>query len=98
MEVKLKTRCGDLTFTLETKPKVYPEGGPVIAVHDRDFTVGSYCLSTLACEDEGFRDEHQPLDGWCVSRGRYEKYRAVDAKAHKALVAEAKRVLRRVGA
>ena len=90
---KLKARCGDLRFKLDTEPTSYPEGGPVVQVFDvengKPWHVASYCLETLDGTD-GF-DEDQ--DGWCGTSGRYEKYRTVPARTHAAIVRQSHKIV-----
>ena len=92
---KLRAKCGDLRFELDTEPTDYPDGGPVVRVYDIEsgprWCVASYCLETLDGRDGLDTDQ----DGWCVTAGQYEKYRSVPARTHQAIVRQSHKILNR---
>ncbi len=84
--IQLKTTSNGLSFQLQPSPKFYPEGGPTIIVSDGTFMVCSYCLSTLA-------DSAAENRGVCVTSGKFEKYRAIEAGDLARLCCEARNAL-----
>lgn len=86
MKHPLNTTSNGLSFTLDTEPKYFPEGGPTIIVHEPGFTISAYCLATLEKAAKEGR-------GVCVTSGKYEKYCAIEADDLRTLIDEAKQLL-----
>ena len=84
--ITLITAKNGLTFELVPKPAHYADLGPQIVVHDGDFRITSYCLST-------FRENVAKRQGVCVTSGKFEKYRAIESDTLAELVAEADALL-----
>jgi hypothetical protein len=86
MNITLITAKNGLSFELVPKPVHYADRGPQIVVHDGDFRITSYCLST-------FRENVAKKQGVCITAGKFEKYRAIESDTLAELVAEADALL-----
>jgi hypothetical protein len=84
--ITLITAKAGLSFELVPKPVHYADRGPQIVVHDGDFRIASYCLST-------FRENVAKKQGVCITAGKFEKYRAIESDTLAELVAEADALL-----
>jgi len=84
--ITLITAKAGLSFELVPKPVHNADLGPQIVVHDGDFRVASYCLST-------FRENVAKKQGVCITAGKFEKYRAIESDTLAELVAEADALL-----
>jgi hypothetical protein len=84
--ITLITAKNGLSFELVPKPVRSADLGPQIVVHDGDFLIASYCLST-------FRENVAKKQGVCVTAGKFEKYRAIESDTLAELVAEADALL-----
>jgi hypothetical protein len=84
--ITLITAKHGLSFELVPKPVRNADLGPKIVVHDGDFRVASYCLST-------FRENVAKKQGVCITAGKFEKYRAIESDTLAELVAEADALL-----
>jgi hypothetical protein len=84
--ITLITAKNGLSFELVPKPVHYADLGPQIVVHDGDFRISSYCLST-------FRENVAKKQGVCITAGKFEKYRAIQSDTLAELVAEADALL-----
>jgi hypothetical protein len=84
--ITLITAKNGLSFELVPKPVRNADLGPQIVVHDGDFRVASYCLST-------FRENVAKKQGVCITAGKFVKYRAIESDTLAELVAEADALL-----
>ncbi|GDX11842.1 hypothetical protein LBMAG57_36140 [Verrucomicrobiota bacterium] len=84
--ITLITAKAGLSFELVPKPVHAADLGPQIVVHDGDFRIASYCLST-------FRENVAKKQGVCVTAGKFEKYRAIESDTLAELVVEADALL-----
>lgn len=84
--ITLITAKNGLSFELVPKPAHNADLGPQIVVHDGDFRIASYCLST-------FRENVAKKQGVCITAGKFEKYRAIESDTLAELVAEADALL-----
>jgi hypothetical protein len=84
--ITLITARSGLSFELVPKPVHAADLGPQIVVHDGDFRIASYCLST-------FRENVAKKQGVCITAGKFEKYRAIESDTLAELVAEADALL-----
>jgi hypothetical protein len=89
MNRRLRTKDGPLTFRLI---HAFGEEEPKIHVYEGTFLHAAYDLSTI---DHTDWDEGEPLEGWCVRHTKFEKDLNVSARAHKAIVREAHKLLAR---
>ncbi len=86
MNITLITAKAGLSFELVPKPVHYADRGPQIVVHDGDFRIASYCLTT-------FRENVAKKQGVCITAGKFVKYRAIESDTLAELVAEADALL-----
>jgi hypothetical protein len=86
MNITLITAKNGLSFELVPEPVRNADLGPQIVVHDGDFRIASYCLST-------FRENVAKKQGVCITAGKFEKYRAIESDTLAELVAEADALL-----
>ena len=84
--ITLITAKAGLSFELVPEPVHNADLGPQIVVHDGDFRVASYCLST-------FRENVAKKQGVCITAGKFVKYRAIESDTLAELVAEADALL-----